>query len=296
MTKKEMQLYIDDLENNLEKCNDRIYDLNSEHKTLKEEFVKVAFDGALALFKHMCPAKYQIGDEIGVCLVLDAKPVKTPQRRVNSNILTGLINFIEKAFPKLTNPQRLNIEHEIEKYDWEYRIFDKNLKVENDISERELEIIAAQEEMSPKLSENQHGLANKMQHVEYIAAICHEANRAYCKGIGDNSQPSWNDAPDWQKNSAVDGVKFHIENPKAGAEGSHNNWMKQKEADGWKYGAVKDPEKKEHPCMVSYNKLPAEQQIKDSIFIGLVHSLYFESGLAEKAEPVFQKVVKTLEK
>jgi len=27
-----------------------------------------------------------------------------------------------------------------------------------------------------------------------IAKVCHEANRAYCESIGDNSQLSWEDA------------------------------------------------------------------------------------------------------
>lgn len=46
---------------------------------------------------------------------------------------------------------------------------------------------------------------------EQIARIAHETNRAYCESIGDNSQPPWQDAPDWQKLSAINGVKFHLE-------------------------------------------------------------------------------------
>ena len=49
--------------------------------------------------------------------------------------------------------------------------------------------------------------------------------------------------------------------------------LKEKEADGWKYGAVKNPETKEHPCYVPYEQLPAEQQKKDALFIAIVHSL-----------------------
>ena len=106
-----------------------------------------------------------------------------------------------------------------------------------------------------------------------IAAICHEANRAYCKTIGDDSQPAWDDAPEWQKQSACNGVSFHLENPEAGPSGSHVNWMADKEKDGWVYGETKDPEAKTHPCMVPYSELPREQQIKDFIFVGIVHSL-----------------------
>jgi hypothetical protein len=106
-----------------------------------------------------------------------------------------------------------------------------------------------------------------------IAEVCHEVNRAYCQAIGDNSQPPWKDAPEWQKGSAVRGVEFHIDSPNAGPEGSHNNWMKEKEAAGWTWGPVKDPEKKEHPQLAPYSRLPAEQKAKDYIFTAIVHAL-----------------------
>jgi hypothetical protein len=36
---------------------------------------------------------------------------------------------------------------------------------------------------------------------------------------------------------------------------------------------VKDAEKKEHPCFRPYDELPAEQKIKDALFIAVVHAL-----------------------
>lgn len=45
---------------------------------------------------------------------------------------------------------------------------------------------------------------------EEIAKIAHEANRIYCQTLGDYSQPPWEDAPDWQKNSAIAGVQAYI--------------------------------------------------------------------------------------
>lgn len=109
--------------------------------------------------------------------------------------------------------------------------------------------------------------------IEGIARVCHEANRAYCTSIGDKSQPSWENAPDWQRDSAVNGVIFHMKNPNSKPEDSHNNWLQEKEADGWKYGKVKDADKKEHPCFVPYEQLPIEQQKKDSLFIAIVRAL-----------------------
>jgi len=109
--------------------------------------------------------------------------------------------------------------------------------------------------------------------VENVAKICHEANKALCQTQGDESQPEWNDAPQWQIDSAINGVNFHLDNPDAGPDDSHKSWLAQKEAEGWRYGPVKDPEKKEHPCFVPYEQLPSEQQSKDYLFRGIIHAL-----------------------
>lgn len=104
-----------------------------------------------------------------------------------------------------------------------------------------------------------------------IAMLCHSINAAYCQSLGDDSQPTWDDAPDWQKNSAVVGVEMHIANPDATPEQSHESWYAQKEAEGWIYGEVKDADKKEHPCFLPYDELPLEQKAKDYLFRATVH-------------------------
>jgi len=109
--------------------------------------------------------------------------------------------------------------------------------------------------------------------LENVAQVAHEINKAYCHSIGDNSQPSWENAPDWQKSSAIRGVDFHLNNPDATPEMSHESWLKEKELDGWKYGPVKDADKKEHPCFIPYNQLPDEQRSKDYLFRQIIHSL-----------------------
>jgi hypothetical protein len=112
-----------------------------------------------------------------------------------------------------------------------------------------------------------------------IAKICHDTNRSYCETLGDQSQNGWELAPDWQQVSVVKGVEFHLANPGSPPSRSHEEWLKEKKATGWRYGAVKDPEKKEHPCFVAYEQLPKSQQAKDALFIGVVESLrkYVES-------------------
>ena len=86
--------------------------------------------------------------------------------------------------------------------------------------------------------------------VDKIAKVCHQANKALCEINGDNSQPSWEDAPEWQRSSARDGVRNALKNPHITPEDLHIGWMEMKIDEGWSYGAVKNPAKKQHPCML----------------------------------------------
>jgi hypothetical protein len=78
--------------------------------------------------------------------------------------------------------------------------------------------------------------------------------------------PVWELAPEWQRESAIKGVQFILDNPDAPPSASHDSWLEEKRRDGWKYGPVKDAEKKEHPCFVPYEELPLDQRRKDFIF------------------------------
>jgi hypothetical protein len=107
---------------------------------------------------------------------------------------------------------------------------------------------------------------------EQIAKVCHEANRAYCETLGDLSQPRWEDAPEWQRTSAIKGVEA-ARNPLAKPSDSHDSWLAEKRSTGWKYGPVKDPAKKEHPCFVPYEELPIDQKAKDALFLAVARAL-----------------------
>jgi len=108
---------------------------------------------------------------------------------------------------------------------------------------------------------------------ERITQVCHAVNKAYCEALGDNSQTAWIDAAQWQKDSAVAGVQLHLSNPEAGPAASHEAWMRHKVAEGWEYGPVKDPSLKQHPCLVPFEQLPPEQQMKDWLFRAVVHAV-----------------------
>ena len=108
---------------------------------------------------------------------------------------------------------------------------------------------------------------------EQIAKVAHEVNRTVCLAQGDNSQPSWDDAPDWQRTSALNGVRAIRDGVVTSPKQSHESWLAEKEGDGWVWGFEKDPEAKKHPCMLPYAELPFEQRVKDSVFTGIVQQL-----------------------
>ena len=105
-----------------------------------------------------------------------------------------------------------------------------------------------------------------------IAQVAHAINAAYCKALGDETQTDWADAPEWQQQSAINGVQMHLANPESTPEQSHESWLKQKLDEGWVYGETKDAEAKQHPCCVPYAELPIEQKAKDYIFRAAVHA------------------------
>jgi len=107
--------------------------------------------------------------------------------------------------------------------------------------------------------------------VEACARAAHEVNRAYCAALGDFTQASWEEAPEWQKESERKGAHFHLSG-EHGPAASHVAWLEEKRATGWKYGPVKDSEKKEHPCFVSFEELPREQRAKDYLFTAVVRA------------------------
>lgn len=111
--------------------------------------------------------------------------------------------------------------------------------------------------------------------IELIAEMAHRVNKQWCELNGDMTQPDWCDAPDWQIESAIMGVQFHMDNPDAGDSASHDSWMAQKVSDGWVYGVEKRPDATPptHHCIVPFDQLPLVQQKKDALFRAVIHAL-----------------------
>lgn len=109
--------------------------------------------------------------------------------------------------------------------------------------------------------------------IEEIAQAAHETNRAYCHSIGDYTQLAWKFITQEGRSVTIDGVEFHLKNPDASPRASHENWMKKKIEQGWKYGETRNDVMKTHPSLVPYEKLSQEQRTKDILFSSVVATL-----------------------
>lgn len=66
-----------------------------------------------------------------------------------------------------------------------------------------------------------------------------------------------------QLESLIDGIEFLTANPDTTPETNHNNWMREKERQGWVYGSEKNFDKKTHPDLVPFDELPEIEKRKD---------------------------------
>lgn len=109
--------------------------------------------------------------------------------------------------------------------------------------------------------------------LDSIVRVVHEAVRAYKQSLGEAVPPPWDEAPDWMRESTHAAVLAGIEDPQAPPSAQHEAWLAEKKAAGWRYGPVKDPQEKTHPCMVPYEQLPDSERRKDALVQGVVDAL-----------------------
>ncbi|MEK0326925.1 MAG: RyR domain-containing protein, partial [Nitrosopumilus sp.] len=80
------------------------------------------------------------------------------------------------------------------------------------------------------------------------------------------SKATWSACEQWQRDTVINGVTAIEKGIVVVPKDSHENWMKEKYDNGWKFGKVKDVVLKIHPCLVPFEKLSDEQRTKDYLF------------------------------
>lgn len=106
---------------------------------------------------------------------------------------------------------------------------------------------------------------------EEIARVARAAMRAYQQSIGDPVSPAWDDAPEWDRESALEGVR--VAQSGATAADRHEAWRRRREAADWVPGPVKDEGARTHPNLVPYAELSLAQRRKDDLFGAIVGAL-----------------------
>ena len=99
---------------------------------------------------------------------------------------------------------------------------------------------------------------------EEIAIIIHNITSKVPRPDGSHVG-YWNDLTDSQKQNAINAVKKIMSEPAKTAEELHDLWMLPLLDDGWIAGDF-SIEKKQHPCIVPFDRLPDTEVLKDELW------------------------------
>lgn len=108
--------------------------------------------------------------------------------------------------------------------------------------------------------------------INQIAQECHLKNDELMLANGEvPNSTSWHEMDDHMKDMNIKSVKKALLNPNLTAKDMHDEWMKNKIADGWRYGITKDADQKTHPLIIDFDKMNDIDKLKDQIFIDVVN-------------------------
>ena len=133
-----------------------------------------------------------------------------------------------------------------------------------------MELSLSQEQIKPRL--------------EHVARLAHNVYRAYMTSVSKLSLP-YDSLDPHTKESLLDGVVSVLVGAVKSPQQSHENWLRFKADAGWIYGEELDRERKQHPCICSFDNLPITERVKDYLFVFSVQAAnqMYEDILAERA-------------
>jgi hypothetical protein len=113
-----------------------------------------------------------------------------------------------------------------------------------------------------------------------LARLIHAMWVCFQMGAGQdyNAEP---DEEDIRSNIAS--LEDYLQHPDRTPEQSHELWMADRIANGWKFGPVKDKVKKTHPDLVPYDLLPEVEKLKDTQHLFALQAAMALLGGAPKA-------------
>ena len=105
------------------------------------------------------------------------------------------------------------------------------------------------------------------------AKAAHDANFHYNKFRGiDRDGKLWEDCSDEEKHRLLNAAGRIFDNPKLTPEELHKLWCEDMLSRGWKYGDAYSFADKTHPCIASYNEIPDEDKLKDTMYLSIIRA------------------------
>ena len=102
-----------------------------------------------------------------------------------------------------------------------------------------------------------------------LAQVAVEVDRCVCQAAGADLPKPWADMTEEERGHVVSAVVSFRSDEKCTPETLHEDWLKKMKEEGWDFGAF-DEEKKTHPLMLPYTKLPMLQVLRDALFLSSV--------------------------
>lgn len=108
-----------------------------------------------------------------------------------------------------------------------------------------------------------------------LGRLMHALRREIALIYGGNVPPAWEDeaCTDAMKASSERGALAMLVNPDMTARDEHQRWYNERWEQGWRYGPVRDNERKLHPSMRDFDELPLGERLKDLARIAMAEEL-----------------------
>lgn len=101
--------------------------------------------------------------------------------------------------------------------------------------------------------------------------MAHAAGVSFCQVLGERRVTPWEELPRPEQ----DVVVAMVRGARCGAtpRGLHDTWYEVRLGAGWVWGPAADPEAKQHPSLMPYDRLPESQKDKDWLFLMVVSAM-----------------------
>jgi hypothetical protein len=108
---------------------------------------------------------------------------------------------------------------------------------------------------------------------EQVTLVCYEAGRAIQMVVGDHTIPHSSAAPSWAIKAVAVQVDALVNAKAATPEDLHDVWQQFMRAAGWRLGALRAPERLEHPWLCPWSELPESARAGYRVVIAVYEGL-----------------------